>query len=52
MSDSSDPSWSEDWLEGLDSGWLGSADAEKWEDEMLKRLETPVEPGEVEEQGW
>lgn len=49
---SDDPGWREDWFEHLDSGWLGSKEAEEWEDKMLKRMETPVEPGEVEEQGW
>lgn len=49
MSGPSDPDWSEDWLENLDSGWLGSGEVEAWETEMLKRLEGSDE---VEEQGW
>ena len=49
MSDSSDPGW----LEGFDSGWLGSDDVEEWERKMLEQLEGPVEPGEVDEgQDW
>ena len=54
MSDSSEPGW----LENFDSGWLGSGDIEKWEQDMLRRLEMgsevdEVDLGEVDEgQGW